>query len=101
MSVMLGGAHDPEAVHLDDAAILKTVLRDLDTIMNVRVQPYFQQIVRHPHGIPQYQMDHPRMTELIETRRQCYPGLWLTGWSLAGISINACVEEAPQIAEAQ
>jgi hypothetical protein len=29
-----------------------------------------------------------------------HPGLWVSGNSYRGISVNACVEEAPEIAEA-
>jgi protoporphyrinogen oxidase len=36
----------------------------------------------------------------VERRLEQYPGLFVSGNSYRGISINACVEEAPAVADA-
>jgi oxygen-dependent protoporphyrinogen oxidase len=100
LTTMIGGAHDPRAVELDDRTLLDLVRADLKTAMSIMVAPYFVRIVRWPRGIPQYELGHPRRLATIEGRLREHPGLFVAGNSYRGISVNACVEEAPLVAEA-
>ncbi len=97
---MIGGAHDREAAGLDDAALLKAVKDDLLRAMGIVADPWFVEIMRHPRGIPQYNLGHPERVRRIERRLDEHPGLFVSGNSYHGISVNACVEEAPRVAEA-
>jgi oxygen-dependent protoporphyrinogen oxidase len=97
---MVGGAHDPEGAGLPDDKLLGLVLGDLGRVMGITVRPYFTRIVRWPRGIPQYTLGHPRRLRTIEERVGRCPGLFVAGNSYRGISVNACVEEAPRVAEA-
>jgi oxygen-dependent protoporphyrinogen oxidase len=99
LTVMIGGVHDPGAMELDDDMLLETVRNDLRKAMGIEAPPYFVRTIRHPRGIPQYVLGHPARLRTVEQRLESFPGLWITGNSLRGISINACIEEAPQIAE--
>jgi oxygen-dependent protoporphyrinogen oxidase len=96
--VMIGGATDREAVDLDDTALLSVVGDDLRRTMGVRVAPEFVQIFRHRRGIPQYTLGHDKRLARIEARLREHPGLFLAGNSYRGVSINACIEEAPAVA---
>jgi oxygen-dependent protoporphyrinogen oxidase len=100
LTSMIGGAHDPHAVDLDDEAMLAVVRDDINKAMSIMVRPYFSHIVRWPRGIPQYTLGHPERMQVIEDRLRDHPGLYVSGNSYRGISVNACVEEAPQVAEA-
>jgi oxygen-dependent protoporphyrinogen oxidase len=100
MTVMVGGAHDPEAAALDDARLLRLVREDLRATLGVRADPYFVRILRQPRGIPQYTLGHRARLNTVERRLAERPGLWIVGNSLRGISINACVAESPGVAEA-
>ena len=100
LTSMIGGAHDPHAVDLDDESLMKVVRDDIKRTMSIMVRPYFTRIVRWPRGIPQYTLGHPERMRAIEDRLQQHPGLFVSGNSYRGISVNACVEEAPQVAEA-
>ena len=100
MTVMLGGALDPEGVGLEDRELLRIVRRDLQMTLGVHANPYFTRIVRHPRGIPQYTMGHRRRLDTIERRQATMPGLWITGNSLRGVAINSCVAEATEVADA-
>jgi oxygen-dependent protoporphyrinogen oxidase len=99
MTTMIGGAHDPQAVELDDRRLLETVYEDLKTTMSIMIRPYFSRIVRWPRGIPQYTVGHPARLRQVEDRLTRHPGLFVSGNSHRGISVNSCVEEAPRIAE--
>ena len=99
-TTMVGGAHDPAGAELPDDKLLSAVHADLQRVMGITVRPYFTRIVRWPRGIPQYTLGHPERLRTIEERIARYPGMFVSGSSYRGISINACVEETPRIAEA-
>ena len=96
---MLGGATDPYAARLNDDKLLAIVREDLRCLLNIQPDPYFVRIIRHPRGIPQYTLGHIQRVETVDRGLRDFPGLAVTGSSVRGISINACVEQAPQIAE--
>ncbi len=98
-TVMIGGAHDPAAVELGDAELTAIILSDLATTMGIEARPYFVRVIRHRLGIPQYTMGHSERLARIGSILEQHPGLWLSGNSYHGISVNACIEEAPEIAE--
>jgi oxygen-dependent protoporphyrinogen oxidase len=100
MTSMVGGAHDPEAVELEDAELTRIVREDLSHVMGIIAAPVFTRVVRHPHGIPQYTLGHPARLRKIRSRLESHPRLSVAGNSYAGISVNACIEEAPSVAEA-
>jgi oxygen-dependent protoporphyrinogen oxidase len=99
LTCMVGGAHDPEAVTLSDAALVDLVRRDLGLTMAVTATPKFVKVFRHPRGIPQYSIGHPDRIDAIGRRLEAHPGLLIAGNSYRGISVNACAEEAPRVAE--
>ncbi|MGQ9588770.1 MAG: protoporphyrinogen oxidase [Planctomycetota bacterium] len=98
LTTMVGGARDPKAAGLEDAALLEIVRRDLRAAMGIGAPPRFARIYRHPRGIPQYEIGHPARLEAIERRLAELPGIFVAGNSYRGISVNSCVEEAPRIA---
>jgi oxygen-dependent protoporphyrinogen oxidase len=100
ITVMIGGAHDPAAVELKDESLIALARADLERTMGLLVAPYFSRIIRHPRGIPQYDVGHVARLAAIDRRLEAFPGLWLGGSALRGISVNSCVSEAPRLAEA-
>jgi oxygen-dependent protoporphyrinogen oxidase len=99
-TVMVGGAHDPALAALNDTDLLRLVREDLRATLGIHANPYFERIIRHPRGIPQYTLGHRERLEVVERRLAARPGLWITGNSLRGVSVNACVAEAPGVAAA-
>jgi oxygen-dependent protoporphyrinogen oxidase len=100
LTSMIGGARDPDAVGLSDKELLTAVRNDLRATMGIEKEPRFVRIFRHPRGIPQYTIGHPRRMRAIEARLAAHPGLHVSGNSYRGISVNACIAEAAGIAEA-
>jgi oxygen-dependent protoporphyrinogen oxidase len=97
---MIGGATDADVVaELTDSHLLDVVRRDLDRTMGLRLAPEFVHIVRHRRGIPQYTVGHEARMARIELILREHPGLFLGGNSYRGVSINACVEDSPVVAE--
>jgi oxygen-dependent protoporphyrinogen oxidase len=97
--VMLGGAHDPEAIGVGDDELIETARRELATTMGLRLAPCFTHVFRHPIGIPQYTVGHldrlRHLDDLISRR----PGRYLAGNAFRGVAINSCVAEAGPLAD--
>jgi protoporphyrinogen/coproporphyrinogen III oxidase len=95
---MVGGATDLGAVDLSDTGLLTVVRSDLERTMGLRVMPEFVRIVRHERGIPQYTIGHEGRLAHLEKILASYAGLYLAGNSYRGVSVNACVADAPRVA---
>jgi oxygen-dependent protoporphyrinogen oxidase len=94
LRVMIGGAHDPEAVDEGEESLLRQVREDLDRAMGINAEPLFSRVYRWPSGIGQYTVGHGGRMDAVARRLQDLPGLWLAGSSFYGISMNACIEKA-------
>jgi oxygen-dependent protoporphyrinogen oxidase len=66
--------------------------------MGLRQAPSFTRIVRHHRGIPQYTAGHLARLERIEAALAQHPGLFIAGNAYRGVSVNACIEDAPRLA---
>jgi protoporphyrinogen/coproporphyrinogen III oxidase len=98
--VMVGGAMDMDAVSLCDAELRRIVRLDLKRTMNVSAVPEFVRVTRHRRGIPQYVRGHDARMQRINMLLQPHHGLLLAGNSYRGVSINACIADAPSVAAA-
>jgi len=98
LRVMIGGPTDPEAVDLDDTPLLSVVRADLKSTMGIGIAPEFVHVIRHRRGIPQYTVGHGGRLARLDAILQRHPGLFVAGNSYRGVSINACIETAPEIA---
>src|SRR5690606_19865846 len=96
---LFGGARDPDAVALDDDALVATARRDLERVLGVRARPEHQFVVRHAQGIAQYPPGHLERVgraEVLAAGRR----LVLAGSSYRGVSLNDCVAGGARAAAA-
>jgi len=100
LRVIIGGAHNPQAVEAPDAVLVRQVSDDLRTSMGISAAPEFTRIVRHRRGIPQYNLGHTARLQRIEQLCAGHPGLYLAGNSYRGVSLNACIADAARVATA-
>jgi oxygen-dependent protoporphyrinogen oxidase len=98
-TVMLGGARDPSAVQGSDQSLIDAACSTLSSLAGVRGEPRFTLAIRHARAIPQYVLGHADRLAAIDERLRHHQGLFLAGNSYRGIAINACLAEAPSIAE--
>ncbi len=94
LRAMIGGAHDPRAVDLDDDTLLEIVREELSKVMGLDAKPVVTRVFRHPLGIGQYTVGHGERMKTIHARLEDLPGLWLAGSSYYGISMNNCIQKA-------
>jgi oxygen-dependent protoporphyrinogen oxidase len=95
MRVMVGGRRDPEALDLENGALIEAVARDLRKAWGFWKEPRVAKVIRHPLGIAQYERGHGEV--LSRLAKATPPWLRLTGSSYGGVSINSCVKEALEL----
>jgi oxygen-dependent protoporphyrinogen oxidase len=95
---LVGGAHDPEAAKLDDAALVEIARAGLEASVGTTGAPVFTHVVRWPRAIPQYVVGHAGRVATIE-ERGARMGLYATGAALRGVGVNDVVREAKALVE--
>jgi oxygen-dependent protoporphyrinogen oxidase len=98
LRTMIGGVRDPEAVDLSDEELLGVVAGELERALGLRAAPVFTRVFRHRDGIAQYPPGHTARLGRLRGMLAGLPGLFVSGSSYGGISVNACVAEAPDVA---
>lgn len=98
LTVMIGGAHDPEAITLSDEALISTAISESEPQLGFRGDPQMTRIIRHSSGIPQYNVGHGQRLRTIESCLKSHPALYLAGNGYYGISANDCIRHARELA---
>ncbi len=96
---MIGGARNPELTDLDDQQTIKLVQEELFSIMGIKADPDFVNIIRHQKAIPQYVVGHKKLISEIDQQVSKHPGLFITGNAYRGVALDDCVRNANLIAE--
>ena len=95
---MAGGAANPQVMDWDDGALIEVIVDELRPHLGLRGAPSMVELVRWERAIAQYEPGHLARLREIDRSAQSVPGLLLTGSSYRGISVNACIKEAEQVA---
>lgn len=83
---MFGGAVDPDAARLDDDALIQLARTELERVTGIKGTPVLTHVRKWERAIPQYEVGHLARVSRIETRLERYPGLYLAGNGLRGVS---------------
>ena len=98
LTIFIGGRLDPEAIRMDDTALVQTALKDMVPLLQISRPPVFQQVTRWSRAIPQYERDHPLMIKICEEAEKAFPGLHLIGNYRGGISLDHCIVNGARLA---
>lgn len=98
LTVMVGGARQPEIAHLEPAALLRRVQPELQQLLGVTGEPVFQRHSLWPRAIPQYNLGYERFLTAMDTVEQAHPGFWLGGQARDGIAMPACLAAGEKLA---
>ena len=82
-----------------DDELTKTVVQQLQEIMNVAGEPDFVHIKRWKRTIPQYRVGYEKVTDAISNFEKENPGIYFCSNFYRGISIGDCVKNAFQTAD--
>ncbi|GAB6065359.1 protoporphyrinogen oxidase [Aquifex pyrophilus] len=98
LSVFLGGATDREIIELSDEEITAIVEKELHEILPIKDIHYIR-IDRWKRAIPQYNVGYGKFLELAKEMEKDYPGLFLTGNWLYGVSMNSVIKASEGVAK--
>ncbi|MEO5365263.1 MAG: protoporphyrinogen oxidase [Magnetococcus sp. WYHC-3] len=98
ITAFLGGTQDPQAVTLDDGAVLAAMLRDLDRCLGLSGSPEFTLLTRYTRAIPQYTLGHQQRVATVDAAVAGLPGLLTRCNWRDGISVADCVRAAEKTA---
>ncbi len=96
----LGGARDPDALSLDEDALIELSLRELDKVLGFHGPPLFSKLRRWIDRTPQVRLGHGKVLAALQRARRDHPGLYLLGNGLASVGIPDCIGEARKVASA-
>ncbi|MCB2198820.1 protoporphyrinogen oxidase [bacterium] len=99
LRTILGGAHDAGISELDEKQLHATADEAHRRVMDVRGEPSYRKAFRHARGIAQYTLGHQERVAKSESLEQELPGLYFTGASYRGVSVNGCAKDAKRIAQ--
>lgn len=90
MRAMIGGSTDPEAAALEPEELTCIARDDIARLIGLREPPTFEEVVRWPEAIPQYELGHAGRVAAVEAAleelRRSGPALHLAGNFLHGIA---------------
>jgi oxygen-dependent protoporphyrinogen oxidase len=90
----VGGATDPSAVSLPESEIVSIVHRELASVLGISQPPSFSHVQAWQRAIPQYNLGHIQLIDMLEPMQRQYPSIRLIGNNLGGHALGACVEQA-------
>ena len=99
LRVFLGGALDPDAVLLDDRALVERAREELKPLLGVRGEPLVEQIDRWHGAMPQYHVGHLARVAAIEAAADRLGGLALAGAAYRGVGIPQVIASGRTAAE--
>ncbi|MEX2016590.1 MAG: protoporphyrinogen oxidase [Candidatus Hydrogenedentales bacterium] len=99
LRAMIGGARDPDAVNLSEAALLDEVRREIEPLLGIDGAPTYVKVYRHKDAIPQYTLDHGRVLDAVEQAERAHPGLAFAGNGYWGVGLIDAVNSAHRAVE--
>jgi oxygen-dependent protoporphyrinogen oxidase len=98
MRVFVGGALDPEATQLPDAALVELARTEVGELLGVRGAPKLVRVERWGHAMPQYHVGHGERVARIEAAIGRHAGLALAGAAYEGVGIPQVIASGQKAA---
>ncbi len=98
---MVGGARSRDLVDRSEQELLQLTQQELKELVGLAddAQPVIHQVLKWQKGIPQYNLGHQKVVDAADSIQKSWPGIYLTGNGLRGVSMLNCVKEADDLAE--
>lgn len=99
LTVLVGGALQPQLAALAGPQLLAKVLTDLRDLLSVTGEPVFQRHTFWPAAIPQYTLGYEKHLAAIAACEERHPGLFIGGQIRDGIALPSCIAAGEKLAE--
>jgi oxygen-dependent protoporphyrinogen oxidase len=93
LRAFLGGAFDPEAVMLDDDALIETAMRDLSGVLGIETAPTLALVHRWHNAGAQHWVGHQARAAALDAELERTPGLFLAGSGYHAIGVPDCIAD--------
>jgi protoporphyrinogen/coproporphyrinogen III oxidase len=93
LRAFLGGASDPGAIDLPDAALVDIATRDISPVLRITGAPHLVRVQRWPRAGAQHNIGHGTRLARIEQRLEALPGLFVAGSGFHSIGVPDCVAD--------
>jgi protoporphyrinogen/coproporphyrinogen III oxidase len=100
LRTIMGGAHDSDIKDLSSEKLHAIASADHNRVQGVFGEPSLKTEFRFDNGIAQYTVGHQNRVKRSEQLENDLPGLYFTGASYRGVSINGCAKDAKRVADA-
>ncbi|MFO1325133.1 MAG: protoporphyrinogen oxidase [Burkholderiales bacterium] len=101
LTTFVGGRRNPECLAMNDAELAAAVHTEMAALLGAGKAPAWQDIVRWPRAIPQYEIGHPDRVGALAAAEANVPGLWFCANYRGGVSVGDRVvrgiEQAAQV----
>ncbi len=98
LTTYVGGARQPELARLPRDELIQLVRAEARDLLGARGAPVFTSVRYWPQALPQPGLGHADRLQTLRAVETEYPGLFLTGNYIAGVSTAACIDGAMAIA---
>lgn len=98
LAAYLGGDRAPDLARRPADEITDMARQEFADLLDARGAPVLVRVRHWPRGLPQYCVGHRNRLAFLRRASERWPGLFITGNYLAGVSVGACVAHATQVA---
>lgn len=99
LTTFVGGSRQPDLTRADDPQLQSLVLDDLKRIVGITGEPVYTRVTRWERAIPQYRIGHLGIVEKLQEVEARFPGLFVSGNFIGGISVGDCVMQSERNAQ--
>ncbi|MFV0483392.1 MAG: protoporphyrinogen oxidase [Bacteroidales bacterium] len=85
LALFMGGVRNPNILNLSDEEIESEALEFVSKYLGAKNTPALLEIKRHPHVIPQYELNIEPVWQMLEAKQQQHNGLYIGGSFIGGI----------------
>ena len=94
LTAYVGGARQPELAQLPREALERLVAEEARDLLGVRGEPVFSSVRYWRQGLPQPDLGHGLRLEALRALEAEWPGIFVTGNYVSGVSTGACIDAA-------
>ncbi|MBF0110729.1 MAG: protoporphyrinogen oxidase [Magnetococcales bacterium] len=100
LTAFAGGMRHPEVVALADEPLTQRVVAGLARALAIGASPRFVAVTRYQAAIAQYEMGHLQRVARISRLLDGWPGLYLCGNFIGGVSVADRIRNSERLADA-
>jgi oxygen-dependent protoporphyrinogen oxidase len=95
----VGGRRNPELAAAEDGVLVEKVAAEHRALLGARAPALWNEIVRWPRAIPQYELGHLARIAKVAEAEKAVPGLRFCANYRGGVSVGDCIANAHATAE--